>query len=252
MTALAPMADELDRWSAEGRTATFWWRDDDAVEPTPALDRLLAATEGIPLALAVIPGPATGALAERLENYPAVTVLHHGWMHADHALEPPSSEYPGHRAEDEVRAEIEAGRERLAALFGDRFLPVFAPPWHGFDERFAPVLERCGLTGLSRKGPRPSRRLGGLALANVHAVPILWTSPPRFGEAGLVVEALCRHLRERRVGSCDADEPTGILTHHLVQDEDSYAFLAEMTALVAAHPAAAWVGAETIFAQDAG
>ena len=33
-------AAELDRW-APGE-ATFWWRDDDAIAPTTALERLLA------------------------------------------------------------------------------------------------------------------------------------------------------------------------------------------------------------------
>ena len=68
--------DRLDRelaaWAAEGREATFWWRDDDAVAATPALDRLLRLTEsgGVPLALAVIPAPAEPGLAERLATQP--------------------------------------------------------------------------------------------------------------------------------------------------------------------------------------
>lgn len=37
------LAAELDRWDAAGRRATFWWRDDDAVAPTPALDACLKA-----------------------------------------------------------------------------------------------------------------------------------------------------------------------------------------------------------------
>ena len=30
---------ELDRWHKAGKTARFWLRDDDAVEPTPELER---------------------------------------------------------------------------------------------------------------------------------------------------------------------------------------------------------------------
>jgi hypothetical protein len=49
---------ELDLWSAAERPATLWWRDDDAAEVTPALERLLALADatGVPLALAVVPG----------------------------------------------------------------------------------------------------------------------------------------------------------------------------------------------------
>ncbi len=52
-----PLAEELDRWNHAGRIASFWLRDDDAVEPTARLDRLLGLTRtfAIPAVLAVIP-----------------------------------------------------------------------------------------------------------------------------------------------------------------------------------------------------
>jgi hypothetical protein len=34
---------ELDRWGDAGRAATFWWRDDDASDATPALETLLGS-----------------------------------------------------------------------------------------------------------------------------------------------------------------------------------------------------------------
>ena len=41
MTSWADLGAELGQWAAEGREATLWWRDDDAIEPTPALDRMI-------------------------------------------------------------------------------------------------------------------------------------------------------------------------------------------------------------------
>jgi hypothetical protein len=82
--AWAALDRELDAWGAAGRTATLWWRDDDAVAPSPELDRLLAlaATCGAPLALAVIPAAAEDALAARLEGQAAeIAVLQHGCAH---------------------------------------------------------------------------------------------------------------------------------------------------------------------------
>ena len=38
----AVIGPELARWKAAGHAPAFWWRDDDARRPTPALDRLLA------------------------------------------------------------------------------------------------------------------------------------------------------------------------------------------------------------------
>jgi hypothetical protein len=32
---------ELDRWGETGHVASLWWRDDDAVAPTPVLTALL-------------------------------------------------------------------------------------------------------------------------------------------------------------------------------------------------------------------
>ncbi len=77
----AALEAELDIWQAAGRSATFWWRDDDAIAVTPALDRLLALAEGIPVALAVIPGRVEASFAERLGRAPEAAVLQHGWRH---------------------------------------------------------------------------------------------------------------------------------------------------------------------------
>ena len=91
MTRWPALRDELDTWAEAGRTATLWWRDDDAVEPTPALDRLLAlaARHEIPLALAVIPARASTALARRIAGSgPRIAPLQHGYAHRNHA--PPS------------------------------------------------------------------------------------------------------------------------------------------------------------------
>ena len=80
---------ELDRWAEQNRQAAFWWRDDDAVAPTPALERLLALhhRQGVPLALATIPKGADSALADRLELHPGIAVLQHGYAHENHAGE---------------------------------------------------------------------------------------------------------------------------------------------------------------------
>ena len=54
---------------------------------------------------------------------------------------------------------------------------------------------------------------------------------------------LVGHLQARRLGAVCADEPTGILTHHLVQDEATDAFLDRLVAVTDAHPAARWLDA---------
>src|SRR6516165_2204008 len=85
----ADLERELDAWGGDGQVATLWWRDDDAVRLTPALDRLLELAAGTPLSLALIPGGLIAeeaeALAARLRREPAASALQHGWMHTNHA-----------------------------------------------------------------------------------------------------------------------------------------------------------------------
>ncbi|MBV9567125.1 MAG: glycosyl transferase family 28, partial [Hyphomicrobiales bacterium] len=69
-TAVAAAWEQLDMTleaiANEDETLAFWWRDDDVVAPSPALDRLLRLSERFdaPVALAAIPLLATEALAE--------------------------------------------------------------------------------------------------------------------------------------------------------------------------------------------
>jgi hypothetical protein len=244
----AQLTEELDRWHGVGATATFWWRDDDAVEPTPQLEVLLKHAGAIPLALAVIPGLVTRELPERLQGLSSVVVLQHGWRHASRVLGG-NNEYPACRPEEDVLRELVEGRVLLMTLFGPQAIPVFVPPWQALDECFLPILRRGGLMGISRKGPRTGPFAAkGLLQANAHVSPIRWSVPPSFGDDGVYLQAVADHLHGRRLGLCDRAEPTGLLTHHLVQDPRSYEFVSRFVEIVSCHRAAAWLNAREIFA----
>lgn len=235
---------ELDAWSETGRAAEFWWRDDDAVAPGPALDRLagLAGDAGAPLALAVIPAGATPDLAAWLAERLHVSVLQHGFDHANRAMPgQKKTEYPRTRPAAEARAAIAAGRDRLRGLFADRALPIFVPPWNRIAEDVARDLPGLGLPVLSTFRPRPPRARGRL---NTHVDPIAWRAGRAFAGDAAVLAALTGHLRDRRRGATGVDptEPTGLLTHHLVTDAPGWAFLARLGQTLAAHPAARWSG----------
>ena len=57
MASFEDLLAELDLYGAEGEPATLWWRDDDAIEPTDPLARMidLAERHAVPLTIAVIP-----------------------------------------------------------------------------------------------------------------------------------------------------------------------------------------------------
>ncbi|MGN6057908.1 MAG: hypothetical protein ACTHOI_04915 [Sphingomicrobium sp.] len=244
-TELDALIAELDNWPAAD-PATFWWRDDDAVGPSDALDRLLEVSGGRPLALATVPFEATSALATRLQTQKHVAIFQHGWKHQNHAAEGPNSEYPAGRSLREVAQELAEGRTKLTGLFGPRFAPVFTPPWHGFDASYVPLLETAGLRALSVKGRRPHPTSGAVPQNNVHCVPILWADPPGFGDPGRYTGQLVQHLEQRRAGR-DRAEATGILTHHLVQTPESLDFVRGVLDVITMHPSARLVDPVELF-----
>lgn len=244
---------ELDAWQAAGRTATLWWRDDDGRAVSPALDSLLAVARGLdtPLALAVIPAGAGAALAERLADEPLAAVLQHGFDHADHARAGEKKiELAPHRPLDEMLDALAAGRERLDALFGGRARAVLVPPWNRVAGAVVNALPALGFTGLSAFGPRATAMAApGLRAANAHVDIVDWRGGRGFvGEPQALAQAV-RHLRARRAGTADGEEPTGLMTHHLDHDAGCWDFIEAFVARTSAHGAARWLRAEAVFGE---
>jgi peptidoglycan/xylan/chitin deacetylase (PgdA/CDA1 family) len=245
------LQDELDRWRQCGRCATLWWRDDDAVAPSRRLDELLKLAGEIPLALAVIPAQAEAGLPARLDASPQapIRVLQHGWRHRNYAAGGKKSEFPPSRPHVEISADLARGRERLKALFGSRALPVLAPPWNRFGSALLPLVAAAGIGAISQLNPRPSAwAAAGVFAVNAHIDLVAWRGGRGFIGEGEALGALVGHLRARRERRADPDEPTGILTHHLVQDEATGVFLGRLVDVTRAHSAARWLGAGEVFA----
>ncbi len=252
MTSFQLLDEELARWSADGRTATLWWRDDDAAEPCPALDRLLDLARGqdLPLSLAVIPKAAGLDLAACLSDEPTrVTVLQHGYAHLNHA--PPSEkkqELGAHRPLEAIAAELTMGREHLIRLFPDRFLPVLVPPWNRIDPGLADRLAGLGFSGLSCFGQRPSARdPSGLPMSHCQVDLFRWRPHRAFLGSEAICADIATHLKQRRGGDCDPREPTGIMTHHLVHDEVCWDFLQRLFDHLNGAPAAEFLSAKEVF-----
>lgn len=247
MTGWTDLTGELDRWQAEGRTATFWWRDDDATAPSPALDRLLAlqARRAAPLMIAVIPARADPGLAKRLTGIEGISVVQHGWAHANHApVGASKAELGADRPVALVLGELARGQIVLDGLFGD-WLRLLVPPHNRIAPALARDLPKAGYVGLSTYNPRRGA-IASLLQVNTHIDIMNWVTRA-FGGEGPALELAVRHLRARRDGSADADEPTGLLTHHLAHDEDAWAFADRFLATVAAHPAARLVDVRDLY-----
>ncbi|MGB0684226.1 MAG: polysaccharide deacetylase family protein [Magnetovibrionaceae bacterium] len=244
---------ELDRWAEAGSLATFWWRDDDAEDQTPELLRLfqLAEAQDVTVLLAVIPEGATIGLEDWLFGQKNVAVGQHGFAHINHAPEgQKKAEFGAHRTDQELSQDLLQGRTRLSGF--DIWQPIFVPPWNRMSDGLAHLLGRAGLRGLStyqpRKGACPAP---GITQVNCHMDPIDWRGTRGFlGDEALLDQALS-HMTSKRDGIVDADEPTGLLTHHLVTDKACWTFLETFMQTVSEHPGAAWLTpTEAFFGDD--
>ena len=248
MSPWRKLSEELDRWHARGRAATLWWRDDDAVAATPALHRLLELqrSRGVPLALAVIPAKAQTALAHALEPCPRVAVLQHGFAHANHAGEGERAiELGGQRRAECVAEELQQGWRILQDLFPGRTLPVMVPPWNRISPELIPPLRALGFRALSCFAARQRREaVQGILQANCHVDIIDWRQGRRFRGEEDIIDRICAHLAARREGHADFREASGILSHHLVHDEDCWRFLDTLFDHCEHHPGARWLEAD--------
>jgi hypothetical protein len=206
----------------QGRVLDFWWRDDDAVDTSPALDRLLALAEShnVPLGLAVIPAAATDALGARLAREANVWVLQHGWQHKQHNRpHEKKAELGDQRPLPAILDELRAGRERLEGLFPERFLPVLVPPWNRISDAVRAARSEVRLPGLSAFG-RADR--GDKHQANAHLDIFHWKPTRRSLSQAEAYASLCEEVERRLSGD---REPIGLLTHHLVHEEESWDLL---------------------------
>ncbi|MFO1189376.1 MAG: polysaccharide deacetylase family protein [Alphaproteobacteria bacterium] len=252
---------ELDAWASAGRVAALWWRDDDAIDTTARLARLVAlgAAQSVPLMLAVIPATATAALASALVSAPVSAladvkgaVLQHGYAHINHAPPGlPKSELSNARPLADRLADLEAGRARLGAMVGTRLLPVLVPPWNRIDDDLVDALAGLGYRVLSTFRPRPRGfARPGLRQVNTHVDLIDWAGTRQFIGTDAAVAALVDHLAAKRAALAagqDDLEPTGILSHHLAMDEPCWNFLESLFRLTRGHRGARWLDAAEIF-----
>lgn len=244
---------ELDQWTAAGLVASFWWRDDDAVAVTPALERLLAlrVKTGIPLALAVIPARAEPSLAELLSRSLEIAALQHGYVHENHAgVSAKKSEFPPDRPLAQRLADLRAGRERLKGLFGAQLQPVLVPPWNRAGEDLLPHLSALGFQAISGFKSYAERQAAvGLIRLNTQVDPIDWRGGNPADGAARALEAARDALRAMRLGTSPL-QPLGLLTHHLRHDEAVWDFTAGFLA-AARHPAVLWIDVASTLAQGA-
>jgi hypothetical protein len=244
---MSPEAELTAALDAAPGPVTLWWRDDDAGRDHPRLASLLALAgrRAAPIALAVVPDWLEEPCAERILASPMATVLQHGIAHANHGLLPGKKvELGGWAEHGMLAASLARRREYLATTFGGRFLPALVPPWNRIAPELVPMLPAAGFSGLSVFGPRrKSASAPGVRLVNTHLDLVAWGE----GTRSFTFEELAPQLAT--LVAAHADEPIGILSHHLVMDEAAFATLDRLLALVQDHRQGRLATIETLFGE---
>jgi hypothetical protein len=249
---LRALDQELQLWHRHGAAPQVWWRDDDAHSDSSHLHRLCDFLATETLVLAVIPGLVTDSLVRRLDGYPEVGVIQHGWKHVNYA-EPDvwPSEYPWHRDRVEVALELRKGRSLLASAFPKQFHPILTPPWNtvaGWIFLHARSLGYCALS----KGAAPHPLSGQSSTREVDAeIDICdWSREAQFIGAERLATALAAALRKRRQAAA-WEEPIGINSHHMQIAADDFVILRCILTLLK-QAGAVWQTPSTLFADAAG
>lgn len=227
---------ELQRRLSAGKPARFWLRDDDAIEPGPALDRLLGLGQayGVPLTLALIPAGTGDALQQRLASAQQVAVAVHGWSHENHAPEGEKKQELGaHRAQPQIVAELTRGFNHLSGLYKTQFLPMLVPPWNRISDALVPELGAIGFGALSTFAGQSH---DSIAMINTQIDIIDW----KGHRGGRTTQDLELEIVAQLQASDDA---IGVLTHHLVHDQRAWEFLERLFSVTSQHPAVRWVAA---------
>jgi hypothetical protein len=218
----------------------FFLRDDDAGWDDTALFALLDTTQavGVPIDLAAIPqaiGPGLAAeLILRMRQAPGLIGVHqHGHAHSNHETEGRKCEFGPARSAAAQRADLEAGREHLLALFGWRLDPLFTPPWNRCSVQTPGLLAELGFQALSRsRGAPPQTALPELP------VDVDWCKERRTAaeRGGDLLARVAQALAAR----VEAGGPVGLMLHHADMDAADRAALRSLFAATAGHPQVLW------------
>ena len=228
---LDPVRAALD---AQTSPLTFFVRDDDAGRDSLRLYRLLDVSQyyGIPVDLAAIPCDLEGRRGRLLRHavdhsHGLIAIHQHGFAHINHEATGRACEFGPSRSAAEQRRDIAEGRLRLEDIFGAPIAGIFTPPWNRCTAVTASCLVDLGIGVLSRDVSAPLFAIDGLAELPVH---LDWTG--RHGtRTGPVMwgETMARRI-------ADAGAAIGIMLHHAVMRGEDRRLLAELFAVLGAHP----------------
>lgn len=210
--------------SRENFPPVFFRADDigAAGQAFEALCRLFRHHQ-VPLALAVVPAWLSDARQERLFSAAPLDEQlwgwhQHGWRHVNRQATGRKSEFGSERSIDRQYADILQGRQKMEAVFGRNFIPVFTPPWNRFSIMTVRALRNLDFKGISATSllPHGVKLPWGFFNLPVHIDLHTRKDNHSDGLKSLLAE-LC--------GLSRVGEPAGIMIHHQRMTPFAFQFL---------------------------
>ena len=186
----------------------------------------------MPLCLAVVPCWLTPARLSRLtaatgEDHDLWCWHQHGRLHRNFEPTGKKQEFGPSREAATIRKQLLAGRTRLEGLLGERFFPVFTPPWNRCSQDTLVALRDMGYLGLSRsRGARPA---ADGVIEDIQIGVDLHTRKEK--EPGQALANLVRELEDELASGC-----CGIMLHHQRMNDAAFLLMERLLELLAARP----------------
>ena len=223
--ALNQLRSLLERSSADGKLVEIFFRDDDVDEDEESLRQLLEifTSRKIPLILGVLPAKltasATALLLKTQRDFPGLIELtQHGWQHVNHEVSERKCEFGSSRNFAEQVTDIQRGQTRMNEAFGAQWFLAFIPPWNRCTAQTCQALNQLGFRVLSklRGKAAPVTDFQGQEISVTLDI-FTWKNGAMLKPAEEIFAELANQIKH--------GEPLGIMLHHKVMNDQSFAFL---------------------------
>ena len=240
------LSEEIKQWQ---QAIPFWWRDDDAIENSQALQQMLALAKRyqIPVHLAVIPQRLKQSLncIKHVQHKQDCYVLQHGFDHTSYAMpEQRKIELGGTQSIAQLTDNLQQGRQLLTDTFADQYLDILVPPWNRISDELSEKLPEIGYKQLSVLASPKLQETD--FLVNVHIDIINWKTRTFAGEE-IVVEKIRQYLATARTQDLKNFKPCGVMTHHLDHDLECWQFLDKFFTFCQQHSQLQWLSGESLY-----
>ena len=208
---------------AAGGSSRIFFRADDIGVPSANWQRLMALFAGkrVPLSAAVVPAWITARRWRHIrkmgDSSPELWCWHqHGWRHVNHEPEGRKQEFGPARSADSIARDLKRGRDRLADILQEAFIPVFTAPWNRCSAGALAALVKLNFAAVSRKKNAQPAAPRGLREFPVH-VDLHTRTQTSASNAG---KAVLKELRKGIAGGC-----CGVMIHHRQMNDQAFEIL---------------------------